>query len=122
MIQLVCPRCGKLQAPAIRVQVIPPSKEERGKPASTYDPRRSMAILLLALSIFGLPIAHWLCQRDAAAFPVGERARVKYSYQCSVCGYAWSRICEEEAAPQAPASPSEHGTQPALTAQENGRV
>ncbi len=117
MIQLVCPRCGKRQAPAIRVQTMPPPKEKQGDTPVPYDPRRSMAILLLALSIFGLPVAYWLCQHDAAAFPLGSRTTVKYSYQCGLCGYAWSRICEEEQAP-VPAPLSERGAQPALTAGE----
>ncbi len=122
-IQVMCPSCGRRQPPAIRVQVLPPSARDQVTAMYRYDPRRSMLILLLALSIVGMPLAYWLCRRDEALYPLAPRSRVKYSYQCSVCGYAWSRVCEEEVAPQAPASAPDRRTQPVLpSAHENSRV
>lgn len=93
--QVRCPHCGKDQLPTIRVQIIEcPTDKAAGK----EDPRKTLRVLLvllLSLTIVGLPIAYWLCQRFEKEYPVRVEPVCNYSYQCSLCGYAWTRRTDE---------------------------
>ncbi len=106
--QLRCPHCGKTQLPIIRVQTMEPSADGA---AGKDDPRKTLRValvLLLSLTIIGLPIAYWLCQRFDKEYPVRTEPLVKYSYRCSLCGYAWTWRTDEPL-PQCPPRNSTQG-------------
>lgn len=92
---LVCPCCGRRQHPTMHVQIVEPPARE-GLKSPDRGPRRNLIILLLALSVFGLPLAYRMCQQDAAAYAINGRIRYQYTYQCNQCGHVWSRIRDEE--------------------------
>ncbi len=88
--QVRCPHCGKTQLPTIRVQTVESSADGA---AGKEDPRKTLRVLLvllLSLTIVGLPIAYWLCQRYEKEYPVRAEPILKYSYCCSLCGYGWT--------------------------------
>ncbi len=90
-----CPHCAKTQLPTIRVQTIESSTDGTlGKD----DPRKTLRVLLvllLSLTIVGLPIAYCLCRRFEKDYPRQVEPVLKYSYRCSLCGYAWTWRTDE---------------------------
>jgi DNA-directed RNA polymerase subunit RPC12/RpoP len=90
-----CPHCGKMQLPTIRVQTIESSGEKAGAKDDPRKALRVLLVLLLSLTIFGLPIAYWLCQRFEKEYPVRAEPVLSYSYRCSLCGYAWTWRTDE---------------------------
>lgn len=93
--QVRCPHCGKIQAPAIRVQTVASSADVAGGKDDPRKTLRVLLVLLLSLTIVGLPIAYWLCQRFDKEYPVCSQPILKYSYRCSLCGYAWTWRTDE---------------------------
>ncbi len=93
-IQIRCPHCGKIQLPSIRVKTL---GQGNGVEA-TQDPHKTlhvMMVLLLSLTIVGLPLAYWLCQRFDRQYPILVGPKLQYSYQCSLCGYKWKTRTDE---------------------------
>lgn len=88
-----CPRCGKVQVSSSHAF----SENGSSRVPTSGDPRlflQSLTVLLLALTIFGLPIADWLCRRyeaEAARNCPSEETRssVVSFCRCRQCGHAW---------------------------------
>ncbi len=93
--QVRCPHCGQVQIPTIRVQTIEcPSGQSQSK-SDPRKTRRVLLMLLLSLTIVGLPLAYWLCQRYEKEYPVRIEPVLKYSYRCSLCSSAWTWRTDE---------------------------
>ncbi len=117
-IQVRCPHCSQIQLPSIRVKMLGPADGVEG----TEDPHKTlhvMLVLLLSLTIIGLPLAYWLCRRFERQYPILVGPTLQYSYQCSLCGYKWTTRTDQplpqgttekipelhESIPPAPTSP-----------------
>jgi hypothetical protein len=93
--QVRCPHCGKMQLPTIRVQTVEAPADVAGAKDDPRKTRRVLLALLLSLTIVGLPIAYWLCQRFEKQYPVRSEPILRYSYCCSLCSYAWTWRTDE---------------------------
>lgn len=86
---ILCPCCGTPQAASSMPQM-------QSLPASVLkalDSRkflRSITILLLALTILGLPLANWLCRRYEVQDRELEYMILGGSFVCAGCGHKWS--------------------------------
>ncbi len=101
-IELRCPHCAQIQRPTIRVKTI----EANGAVTGSQDPhhtRHILLLLVLSLTIVGLPLASWLRHRYERAYPIRGGPILEYAYECSLCGYRW-RSCPDAPIAQSPVS------------------
>jgi len=93
--QVQCPNCGMFKVVTTQIQTIEPSPKDTAKMDPKQESRWVLIVLLLSLTIIGLPIAYWLCKQLEKAYPVCVENICRYSYKCSVCGYTWAWRTDE---------------------------
>ncbi len=91
-----CPYCGKIQRPVLRREIV----ELRSRDAasrSRLSSLRAPLVLVLSLTIVGLPLAHRLAKQFERQDRKDGTVVSTHAYRCSRCGRAWA--CGESIAP-----------------------
>jgi hypothetical protein len=88
MVQVQCPHCDMFKVQTLQVQTIERAAGDLKREAED-DSWHVLVVLVLTLTIVGLPLAYVLCKY----FEREERKRAElvceYSYRCRLCNYEW---------------------------------
>lgn len=89
-LQMACPRCHQLSSPSIRVATREVAASTVPDSRSSRQAWRVPLVLILSLTIVGLPIAYWLVKRFECMDANCQQTMHEYTCQCSRCGHRWS--------------------------------